>query len=341
MHDEPLWLEPDYFESFRCKCGACRNCCCNGWDVAVSQEEYFRLIGMDCSDELHHKLECAFRVPEEPSPQRFRLISPNWLGECPLRDTDGLCALQKECGEAVLPEICRIYPRSLKREGEMLQACCSNSCEAVVESLMEKDKLRFTFARLDSRPELTDSADVQSLMLGRICMEILQDRAFSLRDRLGKICRMVDERNSKAGSAAHALAALLGIQHNLQSNSLECFIQGVFDRYNDAEIYLQDARKFEARFPEWECWLENILINHMVYMAFPRVDGRISIPEALKGLCVLWGMLRMLCAFYTQDHPHPEDFVDVTAAIFRLVEHSAFYYNCHVLVEDYWQFLAL
>ena len=126
MHDEPLWLEPDYFERFKCKCGECRSCCCDGWDIAVSREEYFRLIGMECSDELHHRLECAFRVPEEPSPERFRLISSNWLGECPMRDADGLCMLQKECGEDVLPEICRVYPRSLKKEGELLQACCSN-----------------------------------------------------------------------------------------------------------------------------------------------------------------------------------------------------------------------
>lgn len=61
----------------------------------MSREEYFRLIGLDCSEDLHHRLECAFRMPEEPSPERFRLISPNWLGECPMRDSDGLCLLQK------------------------------------------------------------------------------------------------------------------------------------------------------------------------------------------------------------------------------------------------------
>ena len=80
MQDKQLWLQPDYFEGFKCKCGACRNCCCTGWDIAVGMDEYFRLIGMECPEEIHRRLECAFRVPDVPSPERFRLISPNWLG---------------------------------------------------------------------------------------------------------------------------------------------------------------------------------------------------------------------------------------------------------------------
>ena len=135
MQDKQLWLQPDYFEGFKCKCGACRNCCCTGWDIAVGMDEYFRLIGMECPEEIHRRLECAFRVPDTPSPERFRLISPNWLGECPMHDEDGLCMIQRELGEAALPEICRMYPRCLKKEGELYEALCSNSCEAVVELL--------------------------------------------------------------------------------------------------------------------------------------------------------------------------------------------------------------
>ena len=177
MHDEPLWLEPDYFEDFRCKCGECRSCCCDGWDIAVSQEEYFRLIGMECSDELHHRLECAFRVPEKPAPERFRLISSNWLGECPMRDSDGLCMLQKECGEEALPEVCRVYPRSLRCENGQNQACCSSSCEAVIEILMEEEKLQLQFAHLNLQAEYSETKKMDIQKFGKKGLEIMQDRS--------------------------------------------------------------------------------------------------------------------------------------------------------------------
>ena len=158
MAEKQLWLEPDYFADFHCKGGACRSSCCSGWDIAVDRNDYFRLIGLNCSEDLHRKLECAFRTPEYPTPERFRLISPNWLGRCPLQREDGLCALQCECGEAALPEICRVYPRSFKREGSNLQACCSNSCEAVVERLMEEERLSFRLVEMDAPVEISEDA---------------------------------------------------------------------------------------------------------------------------------------------------------------------------------------
>ncbi|MBQ8507768.1 MAG: flagellin lysine-N-methylase [Clostridia bacterium] len=341
MHDEPLWLQPDYFEGFRCKCGECRSCCCDGWDIAVSREEYFRLIGMECSGELHHKLECAFRVPEEPSPERFRLISPNWLGECPMRDGDGLCLLQKECGAENLPEICRVYPRSLKKEGEMLQACCSNACEAVVEALMAEDKLRFTFAPLHAHPEFSEGADVQALMMGRVCIEILQDRSLPLRERIAGICRMLGGEDGEAGSVEAGLSTMLGILRKLESASLDRFTGGICDHFSVPEEYLECARKFENRFPDWERWFENILINHMVYMGFPGVDKRLSRRDALKGLCGAWALLRLTGAHYAAEKGSEADFVDAASGVFRLVEHSAFYYNSKILIEDFWPLLSL
>ena len=341
MHDEALWLEPDYFEDFRCKCGDCRSCCCDGWDIAVSREEYFRLIGMECSDELHHRLECAFRIPEEPAPERFRLISSNWLGECPMRDEDGLCMLQKECGEDALPEICRVYPRSLKKEGELLQACCSGGCEAVVETLMNHDRLRFRFARLHARPELVEATDVNLLMLGRICMECLQDRSIELRERILEVRRTVCGTDGKIPALDAGLDAFECVLPVLERASLMPYRDAILDLWNAHEKYAEAANAFAARFPDWERWMENLLINHLVYMNFPRVDARMSYEEALKGLCGTWALLRMACIAHTTEHPDEEAFVDVAAAVFRLVEHSSFYYNSHVMLENEAALLAL
>ena len=102
---EKMKIAPDYYDRFHCKGGACRNSCCIGWGISVDMNEYFRLIGLECSPRLHARLECAFHQPESPSPERYALISPDWRGDCPMHDTDGLCMLHRECGEGALPAV--------------------------------------------------------------------------------------------------------------------------------------------------------------------------------------------------------------------------------------------
>lgn len=350
MREQRLWLQPDYFGGFHCKCGACRNCCCNGWDIAVGMEEYFRLIGMECSEKLHRRLECAFRVPLEPSPEHFRLISPNWLGECPMRDGDGLCMLQKECGEGALPEICRMYPRALKREGSLYEAVCSNSCEAVVENLMRSEQLRFSFREMDAKSEIEAPVEGELLDLGRRTLEILQGGG-GLPMRVAKICGAISGGASfemDPSARERGLCSLMGALSSLreESEALRCFGANAFARYGSdcpdaAQNFSADIREFEERFPDWERWFENILANHLVYMNLPCVDERLRPDQARAGLCAVYGTMRAICAAYTAEHNRPEDLADAIAGIFRLVEHSPFYYNAQVLISDLEALLAL
>ena len=50
------YFVPDYFLRFACKIGTCRTACCVGWPVSISQENYFRLLGVDCSTDLRRRL---------------------------------------------------------------------------------------------------------------------------------------------------------------------------------------------------------------------------------------------------------------------------------------------
>ena len=351
MQDKQLWLQPDYFEGFKCKCGACRNCCCTGWDIAVGMEEYFRLIGMECPEEIHRRLECAFRVPESPSPERFRLISPNWLGECPMHDEDGLCMIQRDLGEAALPEICRMYPRCLKKEGSMYEALCSNSCEAVVELLMRPEQLRFSFVEMDAKSEIEARADDGMLNLGKRTVELLQEDTGSLRERIGKICGAIAgdiDYVPKEAMLAEGLRALTGALEALSEDSeaLRRFAAETIARYgaenpDAAENFSEDARRFEERFPGWERWYENILANHLVYMNLPWVDDRLKPEQVRSGLCLTYAAMRAMGAAYTAEKGSRDDLADALAGLFRLVEHSPFYYNAYVLVKEPSCLLAL
>ena len=184
-------IAPDYYDRFRCKGGACRNSCCMGWGISVSSSEYFRLIGQDCSSELHHRLECAFRPADDPSPERYALISHNWLGDCPMHDADGLCMLHKECGENALPSICRLYPRRMENSSGLLKCSCTNGCEGVTELLaLKEDPISFHREELAARSVL--STENPNPELSRACIDIMQNRALSLPERLTRIRRLLE-----------------------------------------------------------------------------------------------------------------------------------------------------
>jgi len=136
-------IVPDYYKDFKCKCGECRHSCCMGWRVTVSQDEYFRLLGMECSPDVRRRIDCAFFTVSTPSPERFAEIKHNYLGRCPIQREDGLCTLHFECGEEALPTICRTYPRNMIY-CIMGEGACANSCEKTIELLIEKkDSLGF------------------------------------------------------------------------------------------------------------------------------------------------------------------------------------------------------
>ncbi len=328
------WMEADYFDAFECKCGDCRSSCCTGWQIAIGMKDYFRLIGMDCSDALHARLERAFHDPECPSPDRFKVISPDWMGDCPLHDQDGLCMLHRELGAASLPAVCRLYPRSIRIEGGVRRACCSNSCEAVIETLMRQDRL--TVVRRERDLEAGIAEENIDLTPTFRAIEIIQDRGLPLIDRIGRICAQLGAEENSELAPADALKLQLSAMDRLRemSKSLSGVGETAFTRYagdDGYENYSADLAAFEAAYPEWERTFENVLLNHILYMDFPSVDRRISPKQACIGLRAAYEAMRIICAAHTRsDHSH-EAIADAIAGTFHVIEHSAFYYNMSIL----------
>ena len=196
MRKEQSCRMPDYYPHFACKGGACRATCCRGWDVSLPMDEYFRLLGLDCSPELRARLDGAFHAVDAPSPERYAQISHNWLGDCPMQREDGLCALQCECGETVLPAVCRRYPRGAR--GLFDRECaCSNSCEAVLEMFWDREApLGFVegsdgglFPEAAPAPEPRRAQRYRAIRA--LCFGTMQDRSLGLAQRLLRIGRML------------------------------------------------------------------------------------------------------------------------------------------------------
>lgn len=358
-----IWC-PDYDARFHCKGGACRSSCCMGWGISLTQDEYFRLLGMTCPPALRARLDVAFHLAPNPTPQRYALITPNWQGDCPLHDADGLCMLQKQCGEDALASICRYYPRTLKETGGSVESGCSNSCEAVVELLMAQHApLKFIRRSVQGapRPALHPAGGFR-LPIREECIRQLQDRSAPLPDRIlrmgaylmrleaasaaelpGRLSLSLAHRlpETADATAETALLALCAMIKALEpsSPSMQRFgtvalaLYGASGSGSQAlKRYRADSLSFDARFPLWPRHFEHLLVNHIFYEDFPFADDRVSFSGEFLAFCGVYALLRLLAVAYMTCHEGDESLADVLAGAFRLIEHTRFYYNADRLI---------
>lgn len=205
MKETHTFLVPDYFPRFACKMGACRTACCTGWPVTVSQENYFRLLGVDCSPELRRRLDCGLRPVDYPTPEEYARFEHRWDGQCAARLPDGRCAIHAELGEDILADVCRLYPRGVRLEEEGYECSCANSCEAVVEAFFAHPApMRFVEHTMTMALPTPPSREVNFETLGRArdirlyLISLMQERALPLPARLARL-----------GAALDALATIM------------------------------------------------------------------------------------------------------------------------------------
>ena len=134
------YLMPDYYPDFHCKTGMCRAACCVGWNVSLSMQDYFRLLGVECRKHVREKLDCALHVKRYPTEDSYAELVHRYDGNCPLRMENGLCAIHAErarsfelalrnrlnaCAEYLAQVSTRVHRQDhhAKREGRHLDAC--------------------------------------------------------------------------------------------------------------------------------------------------------------------------------------------------------------------------
>lgn len=247
------FLMPEYYTRFSCKMGGCRSACCVGWPISVSMENYFRLLGIDCSKSLRDRLDIALRIVDNPTKDRYAQFSPRYDGNCPLRLDDGRCAIHADLGEAVLPDICRLYPRGIRAD-HCYECSCANSCEGVLELLFsEKEPIKFVNQSLSV--DITDNKAHKSMFdtLGRgqdirLCLiKFLQDRRYPLTKRLLNLYPIIDEfetaMKNKDSEAIDAIISRVERGEADVSGELECneskFLRG-FDVIKNIVMWIDD-----------------------------------------------------------------------------------------------------
>lgn len=310
---------PNYYKDFHCKGNACRSCCCQGWMVTLTQDEYFMLMDEDCSKKLKDKIEAYVGILPHPTKEAYARINYDYTGQCPLRLENGYCGLQVECGEDKIASVCRYYPRA-PHLYPYPECSVSNSCEAVLEALVKEDysfsfeekELSFLFSNDESNHYPSDFVEVSDK-----CLSILKDGEGDVLSRLNRICvelgmtsLAVD--NDLIEDVKRTYRKSISIQDYLAS------IPSVHPSIND--IYDSLLKKY----PRLDQYLTNIIVNHFLYVRFPYASEKYTYLENAIALCYvvyLW----LLLLFYNLKSDTIDEFVDITGNYFRVAEHSNLY----------------
>ena len=338
--EKKLYIETDILENFKCKCGECKRTCCSGWKISICKKEYYKLSTLECSKNLSDKIQSSLVEPDFPTDEVYRLISPNYLGYCPMLDDNGLCMIHKELGPECLSEICRCYPRSYKKVNNVLQATCSNSCEAVVEQLLNIDSLSFKTVEKNNNPNITINIDDDIMALQLMFTNTIKDRSIPLNKRLNKIVNYLNNEDKENYDSFSAYLQVANFVKTVSINSdiYNNFLNILNDRYDlnkdGLKQFKEDEKQFELNYPDWQIYFENILINHFYYSSIPYVDNRIKRKDCTEGICLLYALMKIICSVCTINDHSKENLICTLSDIFHLIEHSSFYYNAHLLIND-------
>ena len=328
---------PSYYKDFICKCGACRHTCCDGWGITVSEAEYFRLLGEDCPDDLRHRLDNALTVLDFPTEERYGYLRPNYLGNCKLLREDGLCALHAGCGEDALPLICRLYPRAVKRYGDRHEIVISNSCERVLEMLMDSsDTLTFSDVAVDLPFDGLPvyDADPAKDALRYRAIGIMSDRSMPIPARLSKIGRDIcGEAAVPADDKITAIHEMRRCVEQLEahSDSVRTAADKAFSYLGDTsdeeayDLFVSAEQKLYAVLPDIEAYAERIIVNHMAYESFPYASGCTSLSGAFAALVSSVALLKFLSVCGAAVSACREELIDLLAGVYRFVEHTDYY----------------
>jgi len=187
-------LIPNYFRNFHCLAQDCRDSCCIGWRITFDKKDYLRLRRLDAPADLRERLDRGVQREKKGNHDgtfyaKFDLGGNN--SRCPFLDPDGLCAIQRTCGHEALPFVCTNYPRKIEYSYAAREYALSPSCEGMLQQLWDlPDGVEFV-----EEPLPREEWRGVNIVLGgnlvqffaplrELCIDILQDRALTLTERM-------------------------------------------------------------------------------------------------------------------------------------------------------------
>lgn len=126
---------PKYYRLFKCIGGACTKNCCIGWEIDID-EDTKRLYDLLPGD-IGKRIRAS--ISEDGECPHFKLCD----GErCANLRADNLCSIIAECGEDIIPVICREHPRFYNSFYDRCEVGVALACPSAAELILAADDHR-------------------------------------------------------------------------------------------------------------------------------------------------------------------------------------------------------
>ncbi|MCE5220766.1 MAG: flagellin lysine-N-methylase [Clostridium sp.] len=144
-------LKPFYYDDFKCIADKCKDSCCIGWTVHIDKKSYnkYKKVKGDFGRSLNKNIVRNRKDLNDLAYGKMKLNS----SRCPLLSEDNLCELYINLGKDYLCNTCKIYPRMVRKYGEIYEKYLTLSCPEVARIISSFNN-PFSF-NLDDEP-LTD-----------------------------------------------------------------------------------------------------------------------------------------------------------------------------------------
>lgn len=305
---------PTYYKDFKCKCGECRNCCCQGWNITLTLNDYTKLMNLECSDGLKDSINNGISMFSHATQERYAKIDMNYYGECKLRLSNGWCGLQCGVGEEHIPSVCRYYPRGI-RKYPYLASSISNSCEWVIEYL-SKENNKIDFEMLDLEFDIEKEENIKIYPED---FNTMQTKIISLFESDKPMKKIFED-----------LSELLNVENNLNEDYIYNVLFELYATYKHSysigsyidqeKLTLNVLSNILNKSHEKEDIIKKILINHMYFSLYPYVRSDLDLKYSYFGLYFIYIFYYSLLSLNKD-----VNFVDLSANFFRTAEHANMY----------------
>ena len=168
----------DQYLEFHCVGGDCPYTCCGGgWNIDVDEktDRFYQSCEGEFGEYLNKNI---IRREGQPSLMRLR---PD--GHCALQDIHGLCSIQIAYGADKLCDVCRLYPRAVRRHNGVNVHYMTPSCPEVARELLERRQPLHVLRNNVGKSEKLQEADEVRRRTLHAAIRVLQDREITVAQR--------------------------------------------------------------------------------------------------------------------------------------------------------------
>ncbi len=271
-------IAPDYCKQFSCIADKCRHSCCIGWEIDIDDDTYNYYTSLDgqFGKRLADNIVCL------ESSRHFKLSQND---RCPFLDANNLCGIITELGEDKLCQICADHPRYRNFFSDRIEIglglCCEEAARLILTS---QEQTRLVLIDSDGIDNPCDESDNNFFALRNLLFDIIQNREYSIKDRIFSLCEVCEIEFLKKTPSEWADIYL----------NLEILDNSWTDELNSLKN-LENVPQYLFSSPEWEISFEQLLI-YFIFRHTPDglYDGRMKkrIAFAIYGLYIIC----LLCA---------------------------------------------